>query len=94
MSRTYKGMFVSSAANSIQREKMLENKSRKVRATNKEKSEKDIMMAKGLEFVENGIPFDMAPEELQKHYFFKIGYEIGVRRKKINDTQSVGKVRK
>ena len=93
MSRTYKGMFVSSAAKLNKRKKMLENKSRKVRATNKEKSEKDIMMAKGLEFVENGIPFDMAPEELQKHYFFKIGYEIGVRRKKINDTQSVGKVR-
>ena len=94
MSKTYKGMFVSSTVSSIKKEKMLESKSKKARATNKEKSEKDIMMAKGLEFVENGIPFDMAPEELKKHYFFKIGYEIGIRRQKINNNQTDSKVRR
>ena len=42
MSKTYKGMFVSSTVSSIKKEKMLESKSKKARATNKEKSEKDV----------------------------------------------------
>ena len=94
MAKRYKGTFVESIDNYIKKDNMLKDKSMRLRATAQEKLEKDIMLAKGLEFVENGIPFEMAPEELKKHYFFKIGYDIGVRRQKANNTQNVSKVKK
>ena len=73
------------ATNQFSNDQRLEEKLRKLsekpKLSMKEKSEKDIMMAKATEFVENGIPFDMAPEELRNHHFFKVGYDVAVRRK-------------
>ena len=94
MAKKIRGMFVESTANYIEKEKMLKNKAKRLKATNDERVNKDVMLAKGLEFVENGIPFEMAPEELRNQYFFKIGYDIGIRRQKINSIEKVSKVKK
>lgn len=74
-----------------QQERKLKQLHEQSRATSKEKAEKDVMMAKASEFVENGIPFEMAPEELQNHHFFKVGYEVAMRRKRVLESKGKGK---
>ena len=80
------------ALNQVENDKMFEKKLEKLskypKASSKEKSEKEIMMKKAEEFVENNIPFEIAPIELQSHHFFKIGYEVAMRKKKILEMQS------
>lgn len=70
----------------------LKRLSNKPKATLKEKSEKDIMMAEAAEFVKNGIPFEMAPKELQDHHFFKVGYEVALRRQRALQMQENKKI--
>ena len=69
----------------LREEENLRKLSERPKISQKERAEKDKMIAKAAEFVKNGIPFEMAPEELQKHYFFKIGYDIAIRRQKISE---------
>ena len=59
---------------------------------NGQKTEKDIMMSKAAEFVENGIPFEMAPKELRDHHFFKVGYEVALRRQRALQMQENKKI--
>ena len=79
-------------ANDQNNQEKLKKLSEKVKVSEKEKSEKEIMMAKAAEFVENGIPFEMAPKELQDHHFFKVGYEVALRRKKALEMQGNKKI--
>lgn len=72
---------VSQFSDDLKREEKLKKLSERQKVTQQEKKEKEFMMAKAAEFVENGIPFDMAPEELKSHHFFKVGYDVAVRRK-------------
>ena len=73
-------------------DEFLKKLSERPKATIKEEAEKEIMMAKAAEFVENGIPFEMAPKELQDHHFFKVGYEVALRRKKALEMQGNKKI--
>lgn len=66
----------------------LKRMSERPKVSSKEKAEKDMMMAKAAQFVEENIPFDMAPDELKKHHFFKVGYEVAMRRKKALNVQN------
>lgn len=68
-------------------QKKLKKLSERPKVSQKERQEKDLMMAKAAEFVEENIPFDMIPEELRKHHFFKVGYEVALRRKKALEYQ-------
>jgi len=81
-------MFFDMKQNDEKRLKQLHDQNK---ATPKEKAEKEVMMAKASEFVENGIPFEMAPMELQNHHFFKVGYDVAVRRKKALESKGKGR---
>lgn len=57
-----------------------------LRATLKEKAEKDIMLNKGIEYAYfdiNGEGIENLPVEYRTHKFFVRGYEIGNRRRRI-----------
>lgn len=82
-----KAMVGNNFAHERYQQEKLRRLSERIKATETEKKEKDIMMAKAAEFVEKGIPFEMAPKELQEHYFFKVGYEVAIRRKKALEMQ-------
>mgnify|MGYP001625307256 CR=1 FL=1 len=71
---------VSQFSDDLKREEKLRKISER-KPSVKEKSEKEVMMAKAAEFVDNGIPLEMVPEELRNHHFFKVGYDVAVRRK-------------
>ena len=79
--RSIKSYAASQFSNDQRLEEKLKKLSEKPRPSMKEKSEKEVMMAKAAEFVDNGIPFEMAPEELRNHHFFKVGYEVAVKKK-------------
>ena len=83
----YKGIITKEVVMALEQEEKLAKLSKKIKVSEKEKQEKDVMINKGIEFSENNIPLEMVPDELKNHHFFKVGYNIGERRKLINNVQ-------
>ena len=83
----YKGKITNGVALSIKYEEKLERMSERPKISANEMKEKDIMIAKGIEFSKNGVPLDMVPEELKKYHFFVVGYNIGERQKIVENIQ-------
>lgn len=74
-------------------EKKLKERSKKTKVSPEELKMKDLMMAKAAQFVSDGIPFDMAPDELKESHFFKIGYDVAMRRQRALEFEKNKKAR-
>lgn len=77
---TIKTFMVNEIVEEERRKKHLQKLNDRKKASSQELREKDVMLARAAQFVEEGIPFEMAPEELKKHHFFKVGYDVALRR--------------
>lgn len=70
--------------NDILEEARIKEKLRKLdarkQASPQELREKDDMLALAAKFVEEGIAFEDASEKLQNHHFFKVGYNVALRK--------------
>lgn len=77
---TIKTFMVNEIVEDERRERHLQKLNDRKKASPQELREKDVMLAKAAQFVEEGIPFEMAPEELKNHHFFKVGYDVALRR--------------
>ena len=73
--------------NEILEEARIKEKLRKLdarkQASPQELREKDDMLALAAKFVEEGIAFEDASEKLQKHHFFKVGYDVALRKQRV-----------
>lgn len=93
---TIKTFMVNEIVEDERRQEKLRRLSARKQANSQELREKDAMLAKAAQFVEEGIPFEMAPEELKKHHFFKVGYDVALRRQSAlahQQSQQKGKTR-
>lgn len=93
---TIKTFMVNEIVEDERREEKLRRLSARKQASSQELREKDAMLALAAKYVEEGIPFEMAPEELQNHHFFKVGYDVALRRQSAlarQESQLKGKTR-